>query len=155
MVSAWVGALAADLAVNKPLGLSPPGIEFKRAHLYAINPVGTGAMVLSLVAGGLIHAGLCGQALQPFAPMLALATAFAAAPAIAWATGGKRYLAREPQKAWDRPEITCRVCEHPFEAEDMAHCPAYSGPICSLCCSLDARCGDLCKPHGRLENQAR
>ncbi|MGA4553780.1 ATP-binding protein [Methylorubrum aminovorans] len=155
VVSAWVGALAADLAVNKPLGLSPPGIEFKRAHLYAINPVGTGAMVLSLVAGGLIHAGLCGQALQPFAPMLALATAFAAAPAIAWATGGKRYLAREPQKAWDRPEITCRVCEHPFEAEDMAHCPAYSGPICSLCCSLDARCGDLCKPHGRLENQAR
>ncbi len=155
VVSAWVGALAADLAVNKPLGLSPPGIEFKRAHLYAINPVGTGAMVLSLVAGGLIHAGLCGQALQPFAPMLALATAFAAAPAIAWATGGKRYLAREPQAAWDRPEITCRVCEHPFEAEDMAHCPAYSGPICSLCCSLDARCGDLCKPHGRLENQAR
>ena len=155
VVSAWVGALAADLAVNKPLGLSPPGIEFKRAHLYAINPVGTGAMVLSLVAGGLIHAGLCGQALQPFAPMLALATAFAAAPAIALATGGKRYLAREPQAVWDRSEITCRVCEHPFEAEDMAHCPAYSGPVCSLCCSLDARCGDLCKPHGRLENQAR
>ena len=155
VVSAWVGALAADLAVNKPLGLSPPGIEFRRAHLYAINPVGTGAMVLSLIAGGLIHAGLLGDALQPFAPMLALATAFAAAPAIALATGGKRYLAREPRTDWDRPEITCRVCEHPFEAEDMAQCPAYSGPICSLCCSLDARCGDLCKPHGRLEAQAR
>ncbi len=28
----------------------------------------------------------------------------------------------------------------------MARCPAYGGPICSLCCSLDARCGDLCKP---------
>ncbi|MBA9070861.1 signal transduction histidine kinase/purine-cytosine permease-like protein/ActR/RegA family two-component response regulator [Methylobacterium sp. RAS18] len=154
VVSAWVGALAADLAVNKPLGLSPPGIEFKRAHLYAINPVGTGAMVLSLLAGCLIHAGLFGDALQPFAPMLALATAFAAAPAIAFATGGKRYLARDPQTAWDRTEITCRVCEHPFEAEDMAQCPAYSGPICSLCCSLDARCGDLCKPHGRLEVQA-
>ncbi|MEH3119801.1 MAG: ATP-binding protein [Methylorubrum populi] len=155
VVSAWVGALAADLAVNKPLGLSPPGIEFKRAHLYAINPVGTGAMVLSLLAGGLVHAGLFGAALQPFAPMLALAAAFAAAPSIALATGGKRYLARAPHTAWDRPEITCRVCEHPFEAEDMARCPAYSGPICSLCCSLDARCGDLCKPHGRLEAQAR
>ena len=155
VVSAWVGALAADLAVNKPLGLSPPGIEFKRAHLYAINPVGTGAMVLSLIAGCLVHAGLFGDALQPFAPMLALATAFAAAPAIALATGGKRYLARDPQTAWDREEITCRVCEHPFEAEDMAQCPAYSGPICSLCCSLDARCGDLCKPHGKLEAQAQ
>ena len=28
----------------------------------------------------------------------------------------------------------------------MAFCPAYSGAICSLCCSLDARCGDMCKP---------
>ena len=27
----------------------------------------------------------------------------------------------------------------------MAHCPFYSGPICSLCCSLDARCEDACK----------
>ena len=41
-------ALAADLAVNKPLGLSPPGIEFKRAHLYDINPVGVGAMAAVL-----------------------------------------------------------------------------------------------------------
>ena len=31
----------------KPLGLSPPGIEFKRAHLYDVNPVGVGAMLLA------------------------------------------------------------------------------------------------------------
>ena len=35
----------------------------------------------------------------------------------------------------------------------MAHCPAYQGSICSLCCTLDARCGDLCKPHARLSEQ--
>ncbi len=35
----------------------------------------------------------------------------------------------------------------------MASCPAYSGPICSLCCSLDARCHDLCKPHARIQAQ--
>lgn len=28
----------------------------------------------------------------------------------------------------------------------MAHCPVYDGPICSLCCSLDSRCHDRCKP---------
>jgi hypothetical protein len=28
----------------------------------------------------------------------------------------------------------------------MAWCPAYSAPICSLCCSLDSRCHDMCKP---------
>jgi len=38
------------------------------------------------------------------------------------------------------------VCERDYEAPDMAHCPAYQGAICSLCCTLDARCGDLCKP---------
>src|SRR3546814_6426232 len=30
---AWFGAVIADLMVNKPLGLSPKGIEFRRAHL--------------------------------------------------------------------------------------------------------------------------
>jgi len=155
VVSAWVGALAADLAVNKPLRLSPPGIEFKRAHLYAVNPVGTGAMLLALTAGCLVHLGLAGPALQPFAPLLTLAIAFCAAPAIAWATGGRWYLARRPRRDWGAGEIACRVCELPFEGEDMAHCPAYDAPICSLCCSLDARCADLCKPHGRLEAQAQ
>ncbi|MDO9429629.1 MAG: ATP-binding protein [Methylobacterium sp.] len=155
VVSAWVGALSADLAVNKPLGLSPPGIEFKRAHLYAINPVGTGAMALSMLSGFSAHLGWLGVTLTPFGPMLALVVAFVAAPAIAWATGGRYYLARTPKTDWNGTAITCRVCEHPFEPEDMAQCPAYGGAICSLCCSLDARCGDLCKPHGRLEAQAQ
>ena len=155
VVSAWVGALAADLAVNKPLGLSPPGIEFKRAHLYAVNPVGTGAMALALAAGGAAYVGWLGPAMQPFAPLLTLAAAFCAAPAIAWATAGRWYLARTPKQDWGAAEVVCRVCELPFEGEDMAHCPAYDAPICSLCCSLDARCGDLCKPHGRLEVQAQ
>ena len=35
---AWVGALVADLVINKPLGLRPQHMEFKRAHLYDINP---------------------------------------------------------------------------------------------------------------------
>ena len=44
---AWMMAVVADLVINKPLGLSPPGIEFKRAHLWDINPVGVGAMALA------------------------------------------------------------------------------------------------------------
>ncbi len=46
---AWIGALVADLVINKPLGLSPKGIEFRRAHLYDVNPVGVGAMLISIV----------------------------------------------------------------------------------------------------------
>ena len=43
---AWMMAVVADLVINKPLGLSPKGIEFKRAYLYDVNPVGVGAMAL-------------------------------------------------------------------------------------------------------------
>ena len=57
---AWVGALVADLAINKPLGLSPAGIEFKRAHLYDINPVGVGAMLAATVAGIVAFFGVLG-----------------------------------------------------------------------------------------------
>ena len=151
---AWLGTIVADLAINKPLGLSPPGIEFKRAHLYDINPVGAGAMSLA-AAGGLSAAtGWFGLMLQALAPFVALGIALVAAPAIAALTGGRFYLARKPRASWSRlATITCSICTNPFEPEDMAYCPAYAAPICSLCCSLDARCHDLCKPHARAEAQ--
>ena len=77
---AWVGALVADLVVNKPLGLSPPGIEFKRAHLYDINPVGVGSMLLAAIAGIAAYSGALGATLQALASFLALGVAFVAAP---------------------------------------------------------------------------
>ncbi len=151
---AWVGALVADLAINKPLGLSPAGIEFKRAHLYDINPVGVGAMLTAAVAGIAAFFGVLGSTLQSLAAFVALAVAFVTAPAIAFITGGRFYLARPPRQDWSgHGVIRCSICEHPFEAEDMAHCPAYSGAICSLCCSLETRCGDCCKPHARISVQ--
>ena len=151
---AWLGTIVADLAINKPLGLSPPGIEFKRAHLYDINPVGVGAMAIATLLGLISAVGLFGEVAKAFAPFIALGVALVTAPAIAWATEGRYYLARKPRAHWQHlKEIQCTVCEHHFEPEDSAYCPAYSGPICSLCCSLDARCHDLCKPHARLQTQ--
>jgi signal transduction histidine kinase/CheY-like chemotaxis protein len=152
---AWVGALVADLAVNKPLGLSPTGIEFKRAHLYDINPVGVGAMVAATIAGIVAFFGVLGATLQSLSAFLALVVAFVMAPVIAYATQGRFYIARAPRENWSGHSlIRCAICEHPFETEDMAHCPAYSGPICSLCCSLETRCRDCCKPQARLSRQA-
>ena len=58
---AWIGALVADLVVNKPLGLSPKGIEFRRAFLYDINPVGLGSMALACVASLACYAGVFGE----------------------------------------------------------------------------------------------
>lgn len=151
----WVGAVVGDLVIAKPLGLSPAHVEFKRAHLYDVNPVGVGAMALAILAGVFALSGLFGPAAGPFASYISLATAFLSAPAIAALTGGRFYLARKPRRDWNaHPEKCCVVCDNRFETEDMAHCPAYSGAICSLCCSLDARCHDLCKPHGRVGAQA-
>jgi signal transduction histidine kinase/CheY-like chemotaxis protein len=150
----WVGALVADLTINKPLGLSPPGIEFRRAHLYDINPVGVGAMLSAVAIGTAAFCGVFGATAQSLSAFAALAVAFVMAPLIAWATNGRYYVAREPRKHWDGPQvIRCSICEHHFETEDMAHCPAYSGAICSLCCSLETRCRDCCKPQGRISNQ--
>jgi signal transduction histidine kinase/FixJ family two-component response regulator len=151
---AWLCTISADLFLNKPLGLSPPGIEFKRAHLYDINPVGLGAMTLSAIIALTAHFGTVGEIAASLAPYIAAIVAFIASPAIAWATGGKYYLARKPRKSWAQQQsITCSICEHPFEPEDMAWCPAYAAPICSLCCSLDSRCHDLCKPKARFNAQ--
>ncbi|MGY3446494.1 MULTISPECIES: hybrid sensor histidine kinase/response regulator [unclassified Bradyrhizobium] len=151
---AWVGALVADLVINKPLGLRPQHIEFKRAHLCDINPVGVGAMTIATVVSISAFYGLFGPTAKALSAFVALAVAFITAPLIAWATDGKYYIARKPKRSWQNIEsIQCCICEHAFEPEDMASCPAYAGPICSLCCSLDARCHDLCKPHGRIGAQ--
>ena len=148
----WMAAVVADLVINKPLGLSPPGLEFKRSHLYDINPVGVGAMGIASLLSIAAFVGLLGAEIQPYASFVALCAAFVVSPLIAWATGGRYYLARPRQTVTVNAQ-KCVICERDYEGEDMAHCPAYQGPICSLCCSLDARCHDLCKPEASLTAQ--
>ncbi len=179
---AWIMSVVADLVINKPLGLSPKGIEFKRAHLYDINPVGVGSMALASALSITAHLGLFGPLPQAFSAVIAMAVAFVAAPLIAWATQGRYYIARqsEPTTLADVQAVPihgpvrrkaggnggadlgsyvrytvqrCVICEREYEAPDMAQCPAYRGAICSLCCTLDARCGDLCKPHASMAVQ--
>ncbi|KPF46428.1 ATP-binding protein [Rhizobium sp. AAP43] len=150
----WLCAISADLFINKKLGLSPPGIEFKRAHLYDINPVGCGTMALSATLSLAAHFGAFGPLAASLSTYVTL-VAFVISPLIAWSTGGKFYLARKPRQSWKNlTEITCSICEHPFEPEDMAWCPAYAAPICSLCCTLDSRCHDMCKPKAKINAQA-
>jgi signal transduction histidine kinase/CheY-like chemotaxis protein len=151
----WIGALVADLVVNKPLGLSPKHIEFKRAHLYDINPVGVGALLISIVLSSFAFFGVFGEVAQILSPFVALVVAFIAAPLIAWWTKGKYYLARSPDGLAAQAELRCTICENTFERADVAMCPAYNGPICSLCCTLETRCRDVCKKDSRFTEQLR
>jgi signal transduction histidine kinase/CheY-like chemotaxis protein len=150
---AWFGAVTADLVISKPLGISPKGIEYRRAYLYDINPVGVGAMALSLIASTVSFAGLFGPVSRVFSPLIGLVTSFAAAPLIAIATRGRFYIARPAEGFGEQKEVRCSVCETMFEPPDMAHCPVYQGPICSLCCTLEARCHDACKIEARVVDQ--
>jgi signal transduction histidine kinase/ActR/RegA family two-component response regulator len=160
----WIMAVVTDLVINKPLGLSPKGIEFKRAHLYDVNPVGMGAMAAASVLSITAHLGFFGEMAQAFSALIALVTAVVVSPLIAWVTKGRYYIARrdslppvDPESEGGysrlRPFTRCVICEREYEREDMAQCPAYQGAICSLCCTLDARCNDLCKPQARLSAQ--
>ncbi|RQP21719.1 ATP-binding protein [Piscinibacter terrae] len=172
----WMMAVVADLVINKPMGWSPKGIEFKRAHLYDINPVGVGAMGLASAVSIAAYLGWLGAMAQAFSALIALATAFVASPLIAWWTKGKYYLAREPVTPGQTTPVdpaspvhrvaplggrsvatggltSCTICERVYEPDDMAYCPAYLGHICSLCCSLDARCNDMCKPEASWSAQ--
>ncbi|MCL6625007.1 MAG: hypothetical protein K6T68_00295 [Alicyclobacillus shizuokensis] len=146
---AWIGAIVADIIINKRiLKLSPPYIEFKRAHLYNFNPVGFGSMIIASVASIIAYFGVFGSVLQAYSPFLSLLLAMVLAPTIAVITKGKYYLARtSPMESWFERSgvVTCSVCKNPFESHDIAFCPFHGGPICSLCCSLESSCHDACK----------
>jgi hypothetical protein len=150
---AWIGAIVADLVINKPFKLSPPIIEFKRAHLYNFNPVGFGSMLVGSVISILAFYNAFGEYAQAFSPFIALTLAFVLSPVLAIATKGKYYIARDDTMTdplWVDGQLSavaheCTVCTTSFERPDMASCPFHSGPICSLCCSLDKACHDMCK----------
>ncbi|MDT8398011.1 MAG: ATP-binding protein [Pseudomonadales bacterium] len=175
----WLGSLSADLMINKPLGLSPSYVEFKRAHLYDINPVGVVSMLLASTIGILCYLGVFGEAPRYLSHFISLGLCFLTVPAVAVLTRSRFYLARQspeidtlialstvtdngqnrgsesPAQQREPASLPCCICETAFEAEDMSYCPAYQGAICSLCCSLDSRCLDSCKPRVRFSEQCR
>ncbi|MGN8114787.1 ATP-binding protein [Labrys sp. 22185] len=156
IASAWIGSIFADLAILKPLKVSPPFTEFKRAYLHNFNPVGCGSMALASIVAVLCFVGSFGSLAEAYAAPIAFFTALTSAVAIGVATGGRYYLARPREEVAARRQaiVTCEICGLDYERPDMVHCTFYDRPICSLCCSLDSHCHDVCKsPGGVLEDQ--
>ncbi len=147
---AWISAVAADLLINKPLGLSPKRVEFKRAYLPDLNPVGTLATLCASLVSISAYLGWFGLYAKAFSAFISLTLAFILVPLFALWYGRKRYLTRS--HALHNGQCQCSICVNQFELEDMAYCPYYGGNICSLCCSLDSNCMDACKPGYRLED---
>ncbi|GAA1899056.1 purine-cytosine permease family protein [Streptantibioticus ferralitis] len=148
---AWIASVAADLVINKPLGLSPKYIEFKRAYLHPVNPAGFGSMAVASLVSIAAFFGAFGSLAKAFSTFIALGLAMVLSPLIARLTRGRYYLARPNPVSGPGVEVaditathTCAVCETAYELPDIADCPAHGGAVCSLCCSLDAGCHDRC-----------
>jgi signal transduction histidine kinase/CheY-like chemotaxis protein len=153
LVLAWLSSVVADLVINKPLGISPKHIEFKRSHLPDINPVGVGSMLIASIVGFTAHLGWYGETINALASYIACLLPFITVPLIGYLTKGKFYLSSNNEITITQFS-TCYICENDFDAEDMTHCPAYNNSICSLCCSLDVRCGDKCRPGSTIAQQS-
>lgn len=149
---AWISAVAAELMINKPLGLSPKIVEFKRAYLPDLNPVGIIATLCASIVSILAYLGAFGDYPRAFSAFISLGLAFILVPLIAVVAGPKQYLARDRDENNKASHQHCSICGNSFEQEDVAYCPAYQGSICSLCCTLEARCLDACKPGARLDD---
>ena len=154
IVLAWLSSVVADLVINKPLGLSPKHIEFKRSHLYDVNPVGVGSMLIASFVGFTAHMGFYGQTVEALASFIACFLPFITVPLIGWLTKGKYYLVDNKKTTPEKKLTQCHICENSFDHEDITFCPAYGKAICSLCCSLDVRCADQCRPDATLSQQA-
>src|SRR3954454_23906059 len=86
---AWVVVVASDITFNKYLfKLSPMKPEFRRGMLYAINPVGFGAMLVSAGVSIAAFFGLLGSTIQPYSPLVATGLALILPPIFAIATKG-------------------------------------------------------------------
>ncbi len=130
----------------------PKGIEFKRAHLYDVNPVGVGAMGAASVLSVAAHLGFFGPLAQAFSALIATRSppssprrsspgpraAATTSPRAPQPRGGPVH--RAAASAWCASAST--------RSTTSRTAPRTCGQICSLCCSLDARCNDLCKPDG-------
>lgn len=146
---AWIVAVFADLTINRKLGLSPVHIEHKRGLLYRFNPVGFASMVIASVLSIAAYFGAFGDFLATYSTFGAAILALVLTPLIALATQGAFYIRRgsslDPRSATDQGLYKCRVCAGEFEAPDMLNCPFHKGPICSLCCTVESQCNEVCK----------
>ncbi len=144
---AWIAAVVADLTINKPFKLSPPLVEFKRAHLYNYNPVGFVSMSVASVVSIFAFTGAFGLYAQAYSWLIALVISLVLVPIIAILTKGKYYIARENLHFGNSDHLSsCGVCGQQYAEMDMAYCPYHETPICSLCCTLESLCRDQCKP---------
>ncbi|MCL4495510.1 MAG: hypothetical protein M1294_11945 [Firmicutes bacterium] len=148
MVS-WIATIVSDMSINRALGLRPHEFEYKRSHLYALNPVGIISLILAMGTGLLLVFGVAGPMGFTVAPFVALTIGVVAPVALAALTRGKYYIspARDHFEASLGTDsfVECATCATQYEVRDSVYCPYHEAPLCSVCCATDKSCGEVCK----------
>jgi len=108
-------------------------MEFKRAHLYDINPVGVGRHDDRDRWCRSPRLGVFGPTAKELSAFVGARGRVLAAPLDRLCDRRQILHRAQPKRSWQNIEqIQCCICEHHFEPRDTASCPAYAGPICSL-----------------------
>ena len=115
---------------------------------YRFNPVGFAPMVIASVVSIAAYFGAFGDFLATYSTFLAALLALVLTPIVALATRGQFYISRTSAVSSGGDPArrhTCVACQGAFETPDMLDCPFHAGPICSLCCTVESKCGEICK----------
>lgn len=151
MVS-WIGVVLPYFwFFKKKLGEGET-IDCRRSHTISYNRAGIIGIIAALVVGNsLLFFG--GHVGSTWSSLAALIAAFAATIIVGYATKFEDYKdkyvydnsALKEIKNAEEARVRCSVCGHHYRISDMEICPITKDAICSLCCSKDKNCHDLCK----------
>lgn len=152
---AWVGSLIADIVIVKGwLKIGPSRVEYRRAYLVGMNPVGLWAILIASTIGTLLAfgtiggylSGTFGNIMGGLSSLVAFFVAIIVHSLIAIGTKGQTYVVRE-QENYPGKEATihCPICSELVDRDDLACCPEHQEKwICAHCCMKERNCGEAC-----------
>lgn len=110
---------------------------------------------MASIASVIAYFGAFGPVAAAWSPFIALLLAMVLVPITAKLTGGRYYLARPnlasgpDSGATDLAAThTCTVCDIDYELPDVVDCAHHGAAVCSLCCTLETGCEQVCQRAG-------
>jgi purine-cytosine permease-like protein len=147
-VIAWVFTVVADIMVRTLFKVGEKKVQFKRPSMYYFNPCGTIALIIALGIGTPMTLGAFGGYWTSMAGIVSGALAFVLTAIFTLATKGKyQKHANKADVLEGDPEekLVCERCGGEYVREDMLYCPHLNQTICSVCCTEQNSCKEVCK----------
>ena len=151
MVS-WIGVVLPYFWIARKKIGQEETLDCRRSHTVSYNRAGIAGMIAALVVGNLLLF-FGGNAGGTWSSLAALIAAFVTTVIVGYATKFEDYKdkytydnssLKEVENS-EEARIKCSVCGLHYRANEMEICPVTHNAVCSLCCSKNKECHDLCK----------